>query len=97
VSQLASFVVVCEAFLMIEPNKDLFGQHFEVKSHKALDSDGGVLTPMGGMNIQMRYEVSRSFSCLPLRSSNSGCHGNWNYIRDAPFFGIASMMLVSWS
>ena len=70
------FVVVYEAFLRIEPNKDQIRRLFEVKSHKAHDSDGGVLTPMGGMNIQMRYEVSRSFSCLPLRSSNSGCHGN---------------------
>ena len=66
-SQLAGFVVIYEAFLRIEPNKDLFRQLFEVKSHMEHDSDGGVLTPMGGMNIQMRYGVSRSFSCLPLR------------------------------
>ena len=96
-SQLAEFVVVCEALLRIEPNKDLFRQLFKVKSHKEHDFDGGVLTPMGGMNIQMRYGVSRSFSCLPLRSSNSGCHGNWNYIRDAPFFGVMPMTFVSWS
>jgi len=51
VSQLAGLVVVYGVFLGIEPNKDLFRWVFEVKSHKVHGSDGGVLTPMGGMNI----------------------------------------------
>ena len=46
----ASFVI-CETFLRIEPNKDLFRQLFEVKSRMGHDFNGGVLTPMGGMNI----------------------------------------------
>jgi hypothetical protein len=45
------FVVVCEAVLGIEPNKDLFRRVFEVKARKAHGSDGGVLALMGGMNI----------------------------------------------
>jgi hypothetical protein len=37
---------------------------------------------MGGMNIQMHYGVFQSYLCLSLRSSNSGWHGNWFYIRE---------------
>jgi hypothetical protein len=66
----------------MEPNKDLFRWIFEVKTRKAHGSDGGMLTSMGGMNIQMHHGVSRSYPCLPLRSSNFGWHGNWFYIRD---------------
>jgi len=51
VLQLASFVVVYEAFLGMEPNKDLFRRVFEVKTRKAYGSDGGVLAPVGRMNI----------------------------------------------
>jgi hypothetical protein len=51
VLQLADFIIVCEAFLGIEPNKDLFRRVFEVKTHKAHGSDGGMLAPVGGMNI----------------------------------------------
>ena len=69
---LAGFVVVYEAFLGIEPNKDLFQRVFEVKTLKAFGSDGGVLALVGGTNIQMRYGVSHSYPCLPLRTSNSG-------------------------
>ena len=71
VLQLACFVVVYETFLGIEPNKDLFRWVFEVKTRKAYGSNGGVLAPVGGMNIQMCYDVSHSYLCLPLRSSNS--------------------------
>jgi hypothetical protein len=45
---------MCEAFLGIVPNKDLFRRVFEVKTHKVHGSDGGVLAPMGRMNLQMR-------------------------------------------
>lgn len=45
--QLAGFVVMCEAFLRIEPNKDLFRRLFEVKSRKVHGSSGGALTPVG--------------------------------------------------
>ena len=51
--ELAGFVIVCEAFLGIAPNKDLFRKVFEVKTHKAHGSDGNVLAPMGGMNLQI--------------------------------------------
>ena len=71
-SQLAGFVVVCEAFLGIAPNKDLFQRIFEVKSCKVHGSDGGMLAPMGGMNLQMHHGVSHSYLCLLLKSSNSG-------------------------
>jgi hypothetical protein len=53
VSQLAGFIVVCKAFLGIAPNKDLFQKVFKVKTRKAHGSDGSVLAPMGGMNLQM--------------------------------------------
>ena len=69
--QLASFVVVYEALLGIEPNKDLFWWLFEVKSQRALGSTCGALAPVGGMNIQMHSGVSHLYLCLPLRSSNS--------------------------
>jgi hypothetical protein len=68
--QLSGFVVVCEAFLGIEPNKDLFRRVFEVKTRKAHGSDGGVLASVG-MNIQMRYGASRSYPCLSSWISNS--------------------------
>jgi hypothetical protein len=71
VFQLAGFMVVCEAFLGIEPNKDLFRLVFEVKTHKAYGPDGGVLIPMGGMNNQICYDASHSYLCLSLSSSNS--------------------------
>lgn len=44
-------MVVCEAFLGIEPNKDLFRRLFEIKSQWVQGSKGGVLAPMGRMNI----------------------------------------------
>lgn len=101
--QLAGFIVVCEAFLGIKSNKDLFQRVFEVKTRKAYGFDGGVLTLVGGMNIQMLYGVSHSYLCLSLRCSNSGRHGNWFYIRDdaaTPLrqFSIAApLRLESWS
>ena len=55
VLQLVGFVVVCEAFLGIEPNKDLFRRVFEVKTRKAHGFDGSVLALVGEMNIQMHY------------------------------------------
>jgi len=48
------FVVMCEAFLGIAPNKDMLWNVFEVKTHKVHGSDGSVLAPMGKMNLQMR-------------------------------------------
>ena len=51
VLHLAGFIVIYEAFLGIEPYKDLFRWVFEVKTCKAQGSDGGVLASVGGMNI----------------------------------------------
>ena len=76
VSQLAGFVVVCEAFLGIAPNKDLFRRVFELKTRKVHGLDGIILAPMGGMNLQMRQGVSRSYSCLPLKILNCGWHNH---------------------
>ena len=45
------FVVMCEAFLGIAPNKDLFRKVFEVKTHKAHGLDGSVFALLGGMNL----------------------------------------------
>lgn len=56
--ELEGFIVVCEAFLGIKPNKDLFRWVFEVKTHKAHGSDGGMLAPTSGMNIQMCHGES---------------------------------------
>ena len=47
------FVVMCEAFLGIAPNKDLFWRVFEVKTQKAHGLDGSVLALVGGMNLPM--------------------------------------------
>jgi hypothetical protein len=44
-------MVICEAFLRIEPNKDLFGWLFKIKSRRVLGFAGGALAPVGGMNI----------------------------------------------
>ena len=63
---------MCEAFLGITLKKDLFWRVFEVKTRKVHGSDGDVLAPVGGMNLQMCHGVSRSNPCLPLKSSNSG-------------------------
>jgi hypothetical protein len=51
INLLAGFIVVCEAFLLIVPNKDLFQRVFKVKTHKVHGSNSGVLAPMGGMNL----------------------------------------------
>jgi len=80
VSQLVGIVIVCKSFLGIMPNKDLFLRVFEVKTRKVYGSDGGVLDPVGGINLQMCHGVPRSYSCLPLKSSNSSWHGHWFYI-----------------
>jgi hypothetical protein len=64
-------MVVCEAFLRIEPNKDLFGWLFKIKSQRVLGFTDGVLAPMGEMNIQKHSRVSHVYLCLPLRSLNS--------------------------
>ena len=82
VLQLASFVAMCEAFLGIAPNKNLFLMVFEVKTHKAHGSDGSVLAPVGGMNLQTCQGVCHSYSRLPLKTSNSGWHNHWFYIHD---------------
>lgn len=49
--QLAGFVVICEAFQGIEPNKDMFRWVFEVKTRKVHGSNGGVLALVGRMNL----------------------------------------------
>ena len=96
-------MVICEAFLAIEPNKDMFQWVFEVKTRKAHSSDGGVLAPVGAMNIQMHHGESHSYPCLLFRSLNSNWHGNWFYIRDntvAPlpqFSVVTPVRLESWS
>ena len=82
VSLLAGFIIMCEAFLGIGPNKDLFQRVFKVKPRKVHGSDGGVLAPMGGMNHQMHHGVSCSYLCLSLKSSNYGWHRHWFYIQD---------------
>jgi hypothetical protein len=74
VSQLAGFVIMCEPFLGIAPNRDLFQRVFEVKTRKVHGSDGGVLAPMGGMKLQMYQGFSHSYPCLSLKSSNFGRH-----------------------
>jgi hypothetical protein len=51
VLQLVGFIIIYEAFLGIEPNKDLFWWVFEVKTRKAHGSDGGMLALVGRMNI----------------------------------------------
>jgi hypothetical protein len=71
VLQLVGFVIVYEAFIGIEPNKDLFWWLFEIKNRRTLGSASGALAPVGGMNIQMRYGVSHFYLCLSLRSLNS--------------------------
>ena len=50
-SWLVGFVVMCEAFLGIAPNKDLFQRVFEVKTCKAHGLDGSVHAPVGRMNL----------------------------------------------
>ena len=100
---LAGFIVIYEAFLGIEPYKDLFQRVFEVKTRKAHGSDGGMLAPVGEMNIQICYGASYNYPCLSLRSFNSGWHGNWFYIHDnvaapLPQFSIAvPARLESWN
>ena len=42
---------MCETFLGIAPNKDLFYGVFEVKPRKVHGSDGGVLALMGRLNL----------------------------------------------
>ena len=79
---------MCEAFLEIAPNKDLFRRVFEVKTRKVHGLDGSVLALVGGMNLQMHQGVSCSYPCLPLKTSNSDWHNHWFYDRDdaaAPF------------
>ena len=51
VLQQVGFIIMCEAFLGIAPNKDLFYGVFEVKPRKVHGSDGGALAPVGGMNL----------------------------------------------
>ena len=95
-------MVIYEAFLGIEPNKDLFRWLFEVKSRRVLGSAGRALAPVGGMNIQMCSGVSLLYPCLPLRSSNFGWHGNWFYILDdisaslLPFSVALPVRSASW-
>lgn len=75
-SQLAGFVDICEGFLGIKPNKDLFRRMFEVKSRKVRSSDKE-LTLMGRLNIQMLSRLSSSYPSLPLKNLNQGWHANW--------------------
>ena len=82
VSQLAGFVIMCESFLGIAPNMDLFQRVFEVKTLKVHGSNGDVLAPVGGRNLQMHHGVSHGYPCLPLKSLNSGRHGHWFYIQN---------------
>ena len=92
---------MCEAFLGIAPNKDLFWKVFEVKTHKAHGSDGNVLAPVGGMNLQTCQGVSRSYPCLLLKTLNSSWHNHWFYIHNnavapPPFSSAALVRLDSY-
>jgi hypothetical protein len=60
VSQLAGFVIMCEAFLGIAPNKDLFQRGFRVKTRKVHGPNGGTLAPVGGMNLQMHQGMNHA-------------------------------------
>jgi hypothetical protein len=51
VSWLAGFIIVCEAFLWIAPNKDLFWRVLEVKTRNVHGFDSGALARMGRMNL----------------------------------------------
>lgn len=88
---------MCEAFLGIAPNKDLFWKVFEVTTRKVHGSDGSVLAFVGGMNLQMRQGFTLSYPCLSLKCSNSSWHNHWFYIRDdaatpVPSFSSATLI-----
>ena len=86
VLHIIGFVIVCEAFLRMEPHVDLFWWIF---TGRAL-SEGKPprTTPVGGFALQKKQKPSTSYPVYSPYDSNRGWHGEWFYIRnpaEAPF------------
>ena len=86
VLHVVGFVIICEAFLRMEPHMDLFRRMF---SGRAL-SEGKPprITTVGGFALQKKPKPSTSYPAYSPCHSNRGWHSEWFYIRnpaEAPF------------
>ena len=81
VLHIAGFIIVCEAFLGMEPHVDLFRRIF---SGQAL-SEGKLpkIMPVGGFSLQKKPKPLTPYPAYSPYDSNWGWHGEWFYIRNS--------------
>ena len=77
---IAGFVALCEGYLGIEPNWDLFRYFFRMNLLKR-DSKH---TPVGCAGICLRTGRGKEFLDFFLLSTNKGWHEQWVYLRNDP-------------
>jgi len=101
VLHIASFITICEAFLGMEPQVDLFRWIF---NGRALSEGKPPRTaPVGGFSLQKKPKPSTSYPAYSPCDSNRGWHGEWFYIRNPvetpfpPFTGRMPERRESWS
>jgi hypothetical protein len=75
---LIIFITVCEAFLGIDPDWDLWRKIFYVKRHSGGDGPHVV----SGVGFVVRKEVQ--YFNFPMKESVQGWRQKWFYLRDRP-------------
>lgn len=75
---IASFIIVCEAYLGIEPHVDLFTKFFSGRAWSEEKGRPSLPAPVGGFTLQMKLKVV--YPPYTPNDSNRGWHSEWFYI-----------------
>jgi len=94
---ISTFILLCEAYLGIEPHFALFRHLFQVTTRQR---SGPVV--VGGASIQLRHNRALKYIGLPLRDSLKGWHCRWFYVSNPnpalpAYIGRPPVLEVSWN
>ncbi|RLM73710.1 putative gypsy-type retrotransposon RIRE2 [Panicum miliaceum] len=102
VLHIAGFVILCEAFLGIEPHVGLFWAFFYGKTSPAKGETSSA-APVGSFGLQRRPRHDDVYLEYTPADTNKGWHIDWFYIRNPPeapfpeFHGERSVRDLSWT
>ena len=80
VQHIVVFVTLCEGFLGISPNFDLWRYFFAVNLSKKWVGKQELSMPMGCASIHLRNNRVNDYPLMHLSTSNKGWHSQWFYI-----------------
>lgn len=80
IQHIVTFIALCESFLGIEPNFDLWKYFFLASFIKAMATDCPQPFPVGCASIHLRGHRAKEYASISLPSSHRGWHGQWFYL-----------------